>query len=621
MNPEPPTGPHRPPSPAVAEGPNARSEPALPAPPATGADLPAGLAFLLVFILLAVGVVVSGVFYYRHLERRFRADGERSLATIADLKMSELVQYRKERLADGTMLSNNAAFAGLVRRFLEQPAAAEGPRELQAWLEMWAKHFRYDQARLLDAQGVTRLSAPAGLPPVSSIVAANAMVALRSNRVIIQDFYRSENDQQIRLGLLIPVFAELDANRPLGVIFLRISPEAYLFPFIKRWPVPTESAETLLVRREGNEVVFLNELRFQKDTALNRRVPLATGDMPAVQAALGRERVMDGIDYRGVPVVAATRTIPDSPWFMVARMDAAEFGAALRPQLLQLLAAIGILLFSAGVGVAGLWWRLRARFFRAEATAAAEIHQLNLTLEQRVSDRTAKLEASIRELAAFSYSVAHDLRSPLRAMDGFSAALLEDYADQLDETGLDHLRRIRGGSQRMGLLIDDLLSLSHEARTEMKRQRVDVTALVGEIGETLQRAQPNHQPEWVVAPALAAEADPRMLRVVLTNLLGNAWKFTSQRAGARIEVGVVAPAAAGGTVFFVRDNGVGFDMAYADKLFGSFQRLHSQHEFAGTGIGLALVQRIIHRHGGQVWATGKVNEGATFFFTLGQPEP
>ena len=615
MNGEPPTSPQRAPSLAVNGGRKARPE------PATGSDLPTGLAFLLVFILLAVGVVGSGAFYYRHLERRFRAEGEQKLAAIADLKVGELVQYLNERLADGEVLSQDAALAGLVRRFLEQPAATDAPHELQAWLETWAKHLRYDQARLLDAQGVTRLSAPAGLPPVCAPVVANAVDALRSNRVTIQDFYRCEDDQRIYLGLLIPIVAEADANRPLGVIFLRIAPEAYLYPFIKHWPMPSESAETLLVRWEGNEVIFLNELRFQKDAALNQREPLDATSLPAAQAALGREGIMDGIDYRGVPVVAATRTIPDSPWFMVARMDAAEFYAALYPQLWHLTAVIGLLLFGAGAAVAGVWWRLRARFFVTEAATAAEIHQLNQTLEQRVSDRTAKLDASNRELVAFSYSVAHDLRSPLRAMDGFSAALLEDYADQLDETGLDHLRRIRSGSQRMGVLIDDLLNLSHETRAEMKWQRVDVTAMVGEIGETLQRAQPNHQPEWVVAPALAAEADPRMLRVVLTNLLDNAWKFTSQRAGARIEVGVVAPAAAGGTVFFVRDNGVGFDMAYADKLFGSFQRLHSQHEFAGTGIGLALVQRIIHRHGGQVWATGKVNEGATFFFTLGEPEP
>ena len=202
---------------------------------------------------------------------------------------------------------------------------------------------------------------------------------------------------------------------------------------------------------------------------------------------------------------------------------------------------------------------------------------------------------------------------------------------QLDAAAQGHLRRIRAGSQRMGVLIDDLLHLSRESRAAMRSERVDLTALVREIGAELQRTQPDRRMEWVVAPALAAHGDARMLRVVLNNLLGNAWKYTGKRDGARIEVGVTVsplPSAGGtpsaasgdaaynGAAFFVRDNGAGFDMAYAGKLFGAFQRLHTLAEFPGSGIGLALVQRIIHRHGGRVWAEGAVGQGATFYFTL-----
>jgi signal transduction histidine kinase len=246
--------------------------------------------------------------------------------------------------------------------------------------------------------------------------------------------------------------------------------------------------------------------------------------------------------------------------------------------------------------------------------AEEKIQQLNVELEQRVRDRTAELEAANKELETFSYSVSHDLRAPLRGIDGFSRILLEKYSAQLDDEGKDSLQRVRAATQRMGELIDDLLTLSRATRAELRRTAVDLTALAGEIVAELERAEPTRRVRWVIAPGLAATGDRQLLRVVLDNLLNNAWKFTSRQAEARIEFGAMKGEQ--GCAFFVRDNGVGFDMAYAGKLFGAFQRLHATADFPGTGIGLATVQRIIHRHGGRVWAEGQVNHGATFYFTL-----
>ncbi len=242
----------------------------------------------------------------------------------------------------------------------------------------------------------------------------------------------------------------------------------------------------------------------------------------------------------------------------------------------------------------------------------------DLTERQRTDEllrrHTAQLEAANAELNAFAYSVSHDLRAPLRSIDGFSQALLEDYAGKLDETGQDYLRRVRAATQRMGALIDDLLNLSRVTRSEMVIRTVDVSDLARQLAGELASGDPERDVHVVIAPGLEARADEGLLRVVLHNLMGNAWKFTSKRTNARIEVGMVA--ANGERAYFVRDNGAGFDMAYAPKLFGAFQRLHRVTEFPGTGVGLATVQRIIHRHGGRVWAESALDRGATFYFTL-----
>jgi light-regulated signal transduction histidine kinase (bacteriophytochrome) len=251
-----------------------------------------------------------------------------------------------------------------------------------------------------------------------------------------------------------------------------------------------------------------------------------------------------------------------------------------------------------------------------DGTTLESLAQANAALAAANAALTAELAAVNQELQAFEYSVSHDLRAPLRSIDGFSLALEEEFGPLLSGDGLDYLQRVRGAAQRMTALIDGLLSLSRVGRAELRRTHVDMTILADAAAAELRAAHSGRAVTFVRPEGLMGRGDPRLLKVVLENLLNNAWKFTGRREAAHVELGLTQDS--GEPAYFVRDNGAGFDMAYSLHLFGAFQRLHKPADYPGTGMGLATVKRIVNRHGGRVWAEGQVDAGATFYFTLGQ---
>ena len=327
----------------------------------------------LIFLLFAAGIITGGYLNYRDYAQHFRREIENQLSAIADLKMAELVQWRNERWGDGNTFFKNPAFSSLVRRYFENSQDGDAREKLDAWLGLVKKNHKYNRISLFDENGVRRLTMPADAPLASIDLLQHITEVQHSKKMVFQDFYRNEYDQHIYLSFLLPVIDTQDNNRVLGVLVLRIDPVQYIYPLLDRWPSPSQTAETLLVRREGDSALFLNELKYKKDTALNLRIPLTMVNTPAVQAVLGHEGLFEGLDYRGVQVIADMHRVPDSPWFLVARMDTAEVYAPLKERLWIMVLFIIALIFCAGMGLLFFWRQQSFWFYREQLKAAEEL--------------------------------------------------------------------------------------------------------------------------------------------------------------------------------------------------------------------------------------------------------
>ena len=331
--------------------------------------LRASRSFVLVFFLMTIGLVIAGGAYFRSQVKQRRAEIELQLSANADLKVSELVNWRMERFGDAKLLYGNPLFADLVRRSLGNSRDAQARDQLQNWLRQVREIYGYAKISMMDAEDVARISIPEA--PLAASDLESDRQALWSGQIVLKDFHRNEPGGAPFLSLLVPILDDAAGGRPLGIVMLEIDPGKYLYPFIERWPTLSPSAETLLVRRDGNDVLYLNELRFRKNTALSLRYPLTRTELPAVKAVLGQEGIVEGTDYRGVAVIAAIRSVPNTPWFLVARINTDEFLASIKESLWLTAGLVAALLLFSGAALGFIWRHQRVRHY-TERTQAAE---------------------------------------------------------------------------------------------------------------------------------------------------------------------------------------------------------------------------------------------------------
>lgn len=705
--------------------------------------------FFFFYGLLILSLILFGFFYYDTYKKHFRDHVQENLTTVADTKISSFLEWRQNRIQDTLAIQQKLELSKLEIAGKFDLLSLEYQNKVFAQLAELQSISQYELL-IFKPNGHLAFSFPKNKAPFSVATVSLIHKVAESGKIEWFDLHRMEQTDKIYMGYMIPLLDKKNQSSVYAVAYLRIDPSVYLYPLLQKWPTDSKTAETLVVRREGDHVLFLNDVRFSSDTALNKTIPLHKREVPAVQAALGRIGYFEGVDYRGSAVVSELRPIPNSDWWLVTKMDKSEVFAFLYERITKLILILLLMAFlffillvvvrkiqirdflknqaeeerieqefkedirlanekanlylslvgsiivvidqdekvsminDAGCKLLGFtreeilgqnWFerflpqeeieRVRITFSQIlngvvlnvefyenrvvtksgelvdiawhnnllrdkEGTvigtvssgedvtekklAHQAIIQLNEELEEKVKQRTRELEDANNELETFAYTVAHDLRAPLRAMDGFAHMVIDEYATTLDSEAIRLLTVIRTNAHQMDQLIYDLLTMSKVSRSDMVISEINMTIMVKAIFDDLMNQKNISTIEFIVDPLPSCYGDYALLYQVWANLIGNAIKYSSKREKSLIEI--KGEKTINSVVYSIKDNGCGFNPLYQNKLFAPFQRLHSSQEFEGTGIGLSIVERVMKRHMGSVWAIGEEGVGATFYISL-----
>jgi two-component system sensor kinase len=610
--------------------------------------------FLTLFLCLVIlPAFLAGAWNFYTVRASLEKEVFSKLESIAGLKVNNIEGFFKERRGDVLALQTAPVIIKnlpTLNRFTEKktnPAYTKAVVELDNHLKVYLEAYGYRDIMLKNPDGKVvycvnkdRAATEVGKPlsePLCAIFEKGRKDPFFSN------VYRDEiMPEQFLMMIAAPIHDSTGTF--IGELAFEVDMET-VYELIQDVTGLGETGETLIGKMVDGGATYLHPLRYDPAAALKKKVITGEGKgIPMLKATQGERGSGFSIDYRGEKVAAAWRYIPSLDCGIVAKIDFSEVSEPIKTMrnsaavllMVTLFLGAGIVFFivrTITVPIINLTQAIKRIIegnmsARVEVTSSDEIGVLGQYFNKMTEDlkqRTMQLETSNKELESFSYSVSHDLRAPLRAINGFSKIILEDYLDRLDDEGKRLFGIVRENAKKMGQLIDDILSFSRMGRNEMVVQSIDMEQLVEEVYQELTASVTERKIQFSLKPLAPVYGDRPMIRQVMVNLISNALKFTQGRAPAVIEVGTITGEREKGGIgaagkaensYYVKDNGVGFDMKYVDKLFGVFQRLHSEAEFTGTGIGLAIVKRVITRHGGRVWAEGKFGAGAVVYFTL-----